>query len=151
MPIKVAYTQSRGHFLQIPSNISVLPNLFIQAVQQRKTISCTTIEVLSLSDRATESSNECLSITHDLLQILLTELRERMNSIFSFVDTIALVDMLTSFAVSIYCSYTVYSIQCLQPSLYALGSSSLLKSTLLSTYSENYWPYGNQRRPSSNH
>ena len=96
--VKVHYNTARGYFLQIPASIVNLPAVFIQAVQQRKSISCTTEEVSSLSDRAAESIGEALLITHDILQELLESIRQNMGAVFTLTDSIALVDMLVSFA-----------------------------------------------------
>lgn len=92
------FSTSRGYYLQLSASPSQLPSIFIQAVQQRKSISATTPEVLSLSDRASESIADCLLLTNDLLQILLNEIRGKLNAIFTFVDSVALIDMLVGFA-----------------------------------------------------
>ena len=97
-PVKVMFSTSRGYYLQLSASPSQLPSIFIQAVQQRKSISATTPEVLSLSDRASESIADCLLLTNDLLQILLNEIRGKLNAIFTFVDSVALIDMLVGFA-----------------------------------------------------
>lgn len=96
--MKVVFSSSRGHYLQLSSPPAELPPIFIQAVQQRKTISATTQEVLSLSDRASESISDCLLLTNDLLQILQDEIRKKISAIFTFVDSISLLDMLLGFA-----------------------------------------------------
>lgn len=67
--VKVAYSTSRGYFLQISSYESELPGIFIQAVQNRRTISCTTLELASLSDRACEAIGTALRITNELIQV----------------------------------------------------------------------------------
>lgn len=96
--VKVMHNASRGYYLQIPSTIAFLPDDFIQAVQQRKTISCTTKEVLSLSDRANECIHDCLVLSNDLLMDLTAQIRTKIDSVFTLVDCIALLDVLLSFA-----------------------------------------------------
>ena len=67
--VKVAHSSSRGYFLQISTSETQLPGLFIQAVQNRRSISCTTAELMSLSDRAGEAIATALRLTNDLIQV----------------------------------------------------------------------------------
>jgi DNA mismatch repair protein MSH4 len=101
--VRVAFSSSRGYFLQVHlasdrDATAVLPRTFIQAVQNRRVVSCTTNELLSLSSRALEAIETALRITNDLVQDLLTSIRGYSDILFVFVDSIALLDMLQSFA-----------------------------------------------------
>ena len=101
-PIKVSHNNSRGYFLAVPIEAlgdgEYLPAEFIQPVLHKKTISCTTEEVSSLSDRAHESISTALVLTNNIIQDALEEIRFYISSIFLLVDSIALLDMLCSFA-----------------------------------------------------
>jgi DNA mismatch repair ATPase MutS len=101
--VRVAFSSSRGYFLQIHLSSdrdasTILPRMFIQAVQNRRVVSCTTNELLSLSSRALEAIETALRITSDLVQDLLAWIRGYSDVLFVFVDSIALLDMLQSFA-----------------------------------------------------
>jgi DNA mismatch repair protein MSH4 len=98
VPVKVIFSATRGYVLQVPTSLLSLPDTFILAVQQKKTITCTTEDVLSLSDRASESIQDCLLLTHELLLDVLSRVRERVGVIFTAVDSISIADMLVSFA-----------------------------------------------------
>lgn len=98
IPIKVVYSASRGYYLNIPSSTISLPPEFIQAVMNKRFISCTTEDILSLSDFCSDSISQALVLTSNSLQELLVFVRYRIETIFSVVDTIALLDMLCSFA-----------------------------------------------------
>lgn len=101
--IKVQVSQSRGYYLQVMHDVddadgSILPEEFIQQVSLKKSISCSTAEITSLSDRAIEAITNALRLTHDLLQDVMGTVREQGESLYSLVDAIALLDMLGSFA-----------------------------------------------------
>ena len=101
-PIKVSHNNSRGYFLSVPIEAlgdgEYLPAEFIQPVLHKKTISCSTEEVSSLSDRANESISTALTLTNDMIQDTIADVRRHMASIFLLVDSIALLDMICSFA-----------------------------------------------------
>ncbi len=101
-PIKVSHNNSRGYFLSIPVEAlgsgEYLPAEYIQPVLHRKSISCTTEEISSSSDRAHESISTALTLTNDIIQDTIADIRKHMASIFLLVDSIALLDMLCSFA-----------------------------------------------------
>lgn len=98
VPVKVTYTVSRGYFLVIPADTDPLPGVFTQAVLNKKSILCSTVDVASLSSRATESMNQALVITNECIQSLMGQVRVHMEALFSLTDCVALIDMLTSFA-----------------------------------------------------
>ncbi|CAM9831328.1 unnamed protein product [Pylaiella littoralis] len=97
--VKVACSVSRGYHLVIPAGVEQLPPGLIQAVQNTKTIACTTEEVSSLSDRANEAVRTALLITHDVIQALAGEIRaEGLDALFSVTESLALLDMIFGFA-----------------------------------------------------
>jgi DNA mismatch repair protein MSH4 len=96
--VKVVFSSSRGYYLSIPADVDPLPPVFNQAVSNKKSISCTTLDVASLASRASEAIEQALKITHDLIQSLMTEIRSSMEGLFLLTDSIALIDMLISFA-----------------------------------------------------
>ena len=103
----MVYSASRGYYLNISSTIQdSLPAEFIQCVLNKKTISCTTEDLASLSDRASESISTALFHTHELIQDILQQIRVYMNSLFIVVDAVALLDML--------CSHTKFCYSCFQ-------------------------------------
>ena len=69
VPCKVANSATRGYYLSVPSTLDPLPAGFTQAVLNARTISCSTEEISSLSDRASEALASALTITHQLLQV----------------------------------------------------------------------------------
>eukprot|EP01038_Epipyxis_sp_PR26KG_P013442 gene13442-18022_t len=94
---KVQFTMLRGYYLSVPSTLTPLPDEFKQAVLNKKSISCTTEEFNSLAARASEAITNALAITNELIQTLLSDIRESIESLFSLTDSVAMIDMLTSF------------------------------------------------------
>jgi DNA mismatch repair protein MSH4 len=90
VPIKVAHSTSRGYFLSVPATLDPLPPGFTQAVLYKRTISCSTEEFSSLSDRAGEAITQALTLTHELIQSLLSEIRESINSLFTVTDSVVM-------------------------------------------------------------
>lgn len=98
VPVKVMNSASRGYYLSVPSSLNPLPAGFTQAVLNARSISCSTEEISSLSDRAGEALASALRITSELLQELTTEARTHMDALFALTDSVALLDMLAGFA-----------------------------------------------------
>ncbi len=96
--MKVVYTAARGYFLSIPSSLMPLPSCFIQPVTKGKAIHCSTEEITSLSCRATAALDKAVIITNELIQSCLEFIRKHLDSLFLLVDSVALLDMLISFA-----------------------------------------------------
>lgn len=96
MSVKVSFSSSRGYYLTIPSDVDPLPALFTQAVLNKKTISCSTTEITSLADRASDAIKQALTLTHELIQSLMEKVRCQIDVLFSLTDSIALIDMLVS-------------------------------------------------------
>jgi DNA mismatch repair ATPase MutS len=84
----VSYSTSRGYFLAVPATLDPLPPGFTQAVLNRRTISCTTEEFASLSDRAAEAITQALTLTHELIQNLLEEIRGSVEALFTLTDSV---------------------------------------------------------------
>jgi len=100
---KVVFTIGRGYHIHVgldDTNGEGLPPMFVQQVKNKKTISCSTIETNSLSDRANEAIAAALCITDALLRDTMEDLRTSsgIEEIFTMVDALSLLDMLRSFA-----------------------------------------------------
>lgn len=95
--IKVAYSSTRGYYLSVPIEVAPLPNIFIQPVQARRSILCSTLAISSLSDRALEAMDQCILLTNQLIQAHLTKIQEDIDALFRLTDCVALLDMILSF------------------------------------------------------
>ena len=107
--VRVSYNTTRGYYLTLPNTINPLPGGFIQALLNKKSISCTTKEVkivsclktyyqpislapqiLSLSDRAREALDQALLTTCTIIQdnLIQTYIRPQLNQLFILADSI---------------------------------------------------------------
>ena len=75
-----------------------LPDVFTQAVVNKRCVSCSTREITSLSDRAQEAIHSALVMTHNTLQTSMNVIRRDSETLFALTDGIAMLDMLASFA-----------------------------------------------------
>ena len=73
--------------MSIP-HIDPLPLGLTQAVKNKRTISCTSEEIASLSDRAAEAIATCLHTTNELLQQTLEAIRSKIEILFTVADSI---------------------------------------------------------------
>ena len=96
--VRVSHSAARGYFLLIPASLRPLPDEVVQAVLNKSSVSCTTDEIMSLSDRAEEGIGNALMLTNDLVARLIGALRCEIDALFSLADTVALLDMMCSFA-----------------------------------------------------
>lgn len=85
---KVSYSTSRGYYLFLPNSLDTLPAEFIQAVLNRRSISCSTEEFASIANRAEEAIQQALFLTHELIQNLLSQIREDIDAIFALADSV---------------------------------------------------------------
>lgn len=84
---RLLYSAGRGFYLSLPST-ELLPSIFIQAVMHKRTVACTTVELQSLSDRATECINQALISTNQLIQGLVQDIRRGLESLYALVDDV---------------------------------------------------------------
>jgi DNA mismatch repair ATPase MutS len=57
-------------------------------VLNKRSISCTTVEVMALADRANEAISNALRLTHQMLDELKESAREHMDSLFAVTDCV---------------------------------------------------------------
>lgn len=98
LPVRLVYTKGRGHYLQLQTKVQELPMEFVQIVQGKKNMSCTTQRVAALSQRAQEALATALRLTYDCLQDIGRAARNYSEELFLLADSVALLDMLLSFA-----------------------------------------------------
>lgn len=60
----------------------------IKKIIRLLTAACSTEEFNSLSDRATEAITSALTITHELIQSLLAQVRESISCLFTLTDSL---------------------------------------------------------------
>lgn len=90
--MKLHFTSVRGYFLSIPSDLHSLPGHFVQAVLNKSTIYCSTLELISVSDRITEAIVEALQISNDIIISHMDRIREDIDALFNLTDGVVSID-----------------------------------------------------------
>ncbi|KAL9569191.1 hypothetical protein ACKAV7_006777 [Fusarium commune] len=75
-----------------------LPDLLINAVRKKDKIECQTLNLVKLNLRLSDTSNEVVIRSDKVVQDLLKELRSDVPHLFRVCESVALVDMISSFA-----------------------------------------------------
>ena len=95
----VRYSTGRGYYLAVPADCAVnLPDIFLQPSKSGRFINCTTEEVTSLSNRASDNVQDLLLMTHDRIQEVMNVARSHYDAVATLCDSVALLDMCHSFA-----------------------------------------------------
>ncbi|KAI9148619.1 MutS protein msh4 [Blastocladiella emersonii ATCC 22665] len=79
--------------------VADLPPIFINVVRRRGTVRCTTLELMKHNERISESMGDIYLISDQIIKGLMEELRLRVGALYRLSEALALLDMLTSFAV----------------------------------------------------
>lgn len=74
-----------------------LPKIFIQVLQQKKFVKFSSEELISLNQKQKDSMAEILQISNRMLESLFIDLRCNIGAIYNINDTIALLDLISSF------------------------------------------------------
>ena len=74
-----------------------LPDIIINAVRKKDKIECQTLNLVKLNLRLSDTSNEVVIRSDVVIQTLLKELRHEAPHLFRVCESVALVDMISSF------------------------------------------------------
>ena len=99
--LRLDYTDRRGYHFKLPASQKHIAeaNGFIRiASQAKKTVACSTEQLAQLNSRCKDMISQILLSTEAELEKLQDEVRNRLHVIFSVGESIALADMLGSFA-----------------------------------------------------
>lgn len=118
--LQLQYNHKRGYFLGINKFDVMLPEIFIQVNRKKKSVQFSTEELISLNDRQKESVKEIMQLTNRILEGLFLKLRTNIACIYNINDTIALLDLITSFATFA----TLH--KCVRPVLLPQGPTEIL-------------------------
>ncbi|KAI1178770.1 muts domain V [Nemania sp. FL0916] len=77
-----------------------MPDVFINRIVRNRWIECQTLILVQLNNRITDSHNEAVMLSDKVIQQLLDGIREYVPELFRVCESIALLDMVASFAQS---------------------------------------------------
>jgi DNA mismatch repair protein MSH4 len=96
--IKLQFNTRRGYFISFDKqNINNLQTIFIQISQQGKKINCSTEQLIRLNQRNNDSLQEILLMTEKIINDLIYSIRQNIHIIYKISDSIAWLDMISSF------------------------------------------------------
>ncbi|TWU72909.1 MutS protein msh4 [Metarhizium rileyi] len=97
----IKFDHGRKYWLHIRSRDlvqDVLPHIFINVVTKKDHVQCQTLPLVKLNVRLSETSNEVIMRSDKVIQELIMDLRESSPQLFRVCESVALVDMIASFA-----------------------------------------------------
>ncbi|KAJ4269891.1 MutS protein msh4 [Fusarium torreyae] len=75
-----------------------LPDILINVVRKKDKIECQTLDLVKLNLRLSDTSNEVVIRSDSVVQNLLKQLRHEVPHLFRVCESVALIDMISSFA-----------------------------------------------------
>ncbi|KAL7935474.1 DNA mismatch repair protein [Trichoderma chlorosporum] len=94
------FDNRRMYWFRIPTidlDMEKLPEEFINVIQKKNHIECQTLDLVKLNQRLLDTSNEIVMRSDAVIRDLLKELRRQVSPLFRVCESIALVDMISSF------------------------------------------------------
>ncbi|XP_064400656.1 mutS protein homolog 4-like isoform X2 [Halichondria panicea] len=110
LTLRSVFNCSRGFYLQMTpegggakkggggvSNIQ-LPDVFIKVVRHKNCLSFTTFDLMRLNARANDALAAVYQMSYIVLKELLSDIREQIGCLYKLTESVAMLDMLHSFA-----------------------------------------------------
>lgn len=101
IPLELKFEQARQFYMRVPAHEfenRPLPPEFVHCFKKKNTIECQTLELVKLNQKIADCHIEALEMSNNVIQKLTEEIRTRMYVLFKACESIALLDMLASFA-----------------------------------------------------
>ncbi|KAI0442261.1 DNA mismatch repair protein Msh4 [Xylaria telfairii] len=101
--VDVKFDNRRKFWLRLEQNEiedRQFPDVFINKIARNRWIECQTLTLVQLNNRITDSHNEAVMLSDNVIQQLLDDIRECVPDLFRVCEGIALLDMVASFAQS---------------------------------------------------
>ncbi|RIA80970.1 muts domain V-domain-containing protein [Glomus cerebriforme] len=101
IPIKTQFSSTTGFYLSITTEQledKQLPLVYINVKKRRKTLTFTTLEVMKKNTKINDSLTEVYLMSDKTIEDLISEIRGGIGVLYKVSESIAMLDMLTSFA-----------------------------------------------------
>lgn len=101
LPLQLKYDNARQYYLVLNASELEernLPPNFINVIRKKNKVECSTLDLRKRSQKIADSHTEVLLMSDKAVQELMTEVREHMSILFKISESIAMLDMLASFA-----------------------------------------------------
>ncbi|KAI9876937.1 MAG: MutS protein msh4 [Pleopsidium flavum] len=101
LALEAKYDGARGYYIHIPTSEleeRSLPEIFINVFKRRNMVECQTLDLMKLNQKIMDSHHEVVNMSDRSIQELIDEIRGEMSILFKVCESIAMLDMLASFA-----------------------------------------------------
>jgi DNA mismatch repair protein MSH4 len=98
--VTLKFDNRRMYWFRIPTadlNLESVSQYFINVIWKKNHIECQTLDLVKLNRRLSDTSNEIIMRSDDVILELVKELRKEVSPLFRVCESIALVDMIASF------------------------------------------------------
>ncbi|CAK7267954.1 MutS protein msh4 [Sporothrix epigloea] len=99
--IKLKYTATRRFYLQIQvSDFGPLgpPSVLINITKVKNSIECQTLKLIGYNERINQAVNGAMAESDEVIKSLLSRIRPQVSTLFKYCESIALLDLMVSFA-----------------------------------------------------
>lgn len=99
--VSLKFDNGRKYWLRLRAadfENSSLPSIFVNVVRKKKNIECQTLDLVKLNVRLSDTSNEVVIRSDAVVRDLIHDLRQASPQLFRVCESVALLDMISSFA-----------------------------------------------------
>lgn len=100
-PLECHYDNARQHYIRLPvSELEDrnLPEVFINVFRKKKSIECQTLDLMKRNQKIVDAHTEVVLMSDETIEALIREVRTHMSTLFKICESIAMLDMIASFA-----------------------------------------------------
>lgn len=101
LSLELKYDPQRQFYIQLSAQElehRTLPPVFTNVFKKRGNVECQTLDLVKLNQKISDSHNEVLLMSDQAVQDLIAEIRGQMSVMFKICESIAMLDMISSFA-----------------------------------------------------
>ncbi|KAF2666034.1 DNA mismatch repair protein Msh4 [Microthyrium microscopicum] len=101
LPVEIKFEVGRQFYIRFPKGDLTerfLPDVFINVVKRKDNLECQSLELLKLNQKIRDCELEIMQQCEKAVNELMDQIRQHMSSLYKCCESIALLDMLASFA-----------------------------------------------------
>ncbi|KAL2354274.1 muts domain V-domain-containing protein [Cryomyces antarcticus] len=101
LPLEMKFDNVRQFFIRLPASEledRLLNPVFVNVFRKKNMIECQTLDLMKLNQKIADSHNEVLMMSAKAVQELIVEIRGQTSILFKICESVAMLDMISSFA-----------------------------------------------------
>jgi DNA mismatch repair protein MSH4 len=101
LPLQKKFEQGRQFYMRVKEDelhSRDLPAIFINVVRKKGWVECQTLDLMKRNQKIADAHTEVLTMSDKSIQELIANVREHMSVLFKICESVAMLDMLASFA-----------------------------------------------------